>query len=106
MKVVSSRPLSLAEVREIFEEKEKKEQLSYEQQQVLEHAKKFATESAKEAKEIIKKLEANKKLNEETIVKIVDIKPKKAETLKLILLKDKIELTDEEINEILKLFKS
>lgn len=104
MKITSSKPLSLAEVKEVLEDREKEGgQLSYEQQQVLEHAKKFATSTLKDNKALAKKLEANKKLNNDAIVKIIDLKPKKAETLKLMLVKDKIELTDEEIGEILKI---
>ncbi len=105
MNVISSKPLLLVEVKEIFEEKEKKGELSYEQQQVLEHAKKFATGNAKESQNLAKKLEENKKLNVDAITKIIDIRPKKAETVKIILLRDKIELSDDEINEILKLIK-
>lgn len=105
MNIISSKPISLVEVKGMFEERQKEGELSYEQQQVLEHAKKFALNSAKESQSLAKKLENNKKLSADVIVKIVDTLPKKAETLKSVLLKDKIELSEDEIAEILKLTK-
>ena len=103
MEIISTKPLSLAEVKERFEEREKEGTLTYEQQQAYEHVKKFAVENVKEVNALIKKLGEIKKLSLDSIVKIVDIKPRKAETLKLILMKDKIELSDEEIGEVLKI---
>lgn len=102
MKIVSTKPLSLTDVKDAIEEREKQGQLSYEQQQALEHAKKFASEKAKEDHALAKKLGSNEKLTQDMVTKIVDIKPKKPETLKLILAKDKIELSEEEIAEIIK----
>lgn len=102
MNVISSKPIPLARVRELLEERKESSELSYEQERAFEHAKKFATESSKETEALIAELLKNKKLNEETAVIIANVKPKKAETLKAILLKDRIDLTDEEIEEILK----
>ncbi|MEM3499614.1 MAG: hypothetical protein QXI17_03045, partial [Candidatus Bilamarchaeaceae archaeon] len=76
----------------------------YEQAMALEHADKISKLTPKKAQELVDTLlEKNKKLLRETAIKIIDVQPKKASTLKAILLKDKIELNDDEINEILKL---
>ncbi len=104
MRVTSSKPLSLLDVKEIFEKQEKDGQLSYEQQQTLDNAKKFTeNDDCKKNNSLAKKLEENKKLDHETIIKIIDIKPRKPNTLKSILLLSKIELSDEEIAEVLKI---
>ena len=101
MEVLSSKPVSLSEAKEIFEKRKKEEEeLGYEQQQTLEYSEKFAKHSAKDAESLVKGLMKNKKLNEETAIKIADIMPKNVETLKAILLKDKVELSEEELGEI------
>ena len=104
MKIVKSDPISVSEAKEMLEKREKEGELNYEQTLAMEHAGKFASEKPKAARkkieEIIKK---NGKIPPETAVKIVDILPKNISTLKAIMLKDKVELSDEELDEILKL---
>ena len=104
MKINSSNPVSVAEAKELINKRLKDGELNYEQTLAIEHAEKFANGTAKamkkKAEELVKK---NEKLTLETAVKIVDIEPKNISTLKSIMLKDKIELTDEELTEILKL---
>ena len=91
MNVISSEPISLSEVKEILEKRKKEDtELGYEQQQTLDHSEKFSKHSAKESASLVKELLKNKKLSKETAIKIADIMPKNIETLKAILLKDKI----------------
>ncbi|MEM3422668.1 MAG: RNA polymerase Rpb4 family protein [Candidatus Bilamarchaeaceae archaeon] len=104
MDILESQPISVAEVKKILEERKKEGELNYEQAMALEHADKISKLTPKKAQELVDALlEKNKKLLRETAIKIIDVQPKKASTLKAILLKDKIELNDDEINEILKL---
>ena len=105
MEVTSSKPVTLSQVKDILEKREKDEigEFGYEQQQTAEHAKKFVKHSSKEDEAMIKEIMKNKKINLETAIKIVDTLPKTTETLKTILLRDKIELTEEELNEIQKI---
>ncbi|MFH2107013.1 MAG: RNA polymerase Rpb4 family protein [Candidatus Micrarchaeota archaeon] len=105
MKVTSSHPVSLAEVEELLSKRKKEdEELAYEQQQSLEHAEKFKKGSAKDAEKLVALItKNNEKISQETAVKIADIMPKKLETLKAILIKDKISLSDEEVDDVFKL---
>lgn len=104
MNIIKSQPIPTAEAKKILEERQKEGELNYEQALALEHSEKVQTINYKKAKELLDALlEKNKKLLPETAIKIIDVQPKKASTLRAILLKDKIDLTEDEINEILKL---
>jgi DNA-directed RNA polymerase subunit F len=104
MKIIESRPVSVSEAKELLEEREKNSELEYEQMQASEHAAKFSNDKGKDAEkkanELIKLCD---KLDSEIAIKIVDISPKKPETLKSILLRRRIELEESEIEELLKL---
>ncbi|HLD60400.1 MAG TPA: RNA polymerase Rpb4 family protein [Candidatus Bilamarchaeaceae archaeon] len=103
MRVNSSKPVSVSEVNELLSKRQKKEELAYEQQQSLDHAEKFAKLPPKDAEKLAAKIAENEKIALETAVKVVDILPKKIETLRAIMVKDKVTLSDEELNEIFKL---
>ena len=108
MNVTSSKSVSLAEVKEILENRKKdapEGKLEYEQSQALEHAIKFAKFRKGESEKAAASIAKNAKISLELALKIVDIKPATAETLKAILLKDKIDLGEDEINEIFKLLR-
>jgi len=100
MDIVSSKPVTLEEAKETLETREKDGEFGYEQQQALEYLNKFAK---KKEKETVKELIKNKKITLEAAVKIAGLAPKSPQTLKAILLRDKIDLNEEEIAEILKL---
>ena len=104
MKIVSLNPVSVAEAKELITKRMKDGELNYEQTLASEHSEKFANGTSKSIKkkidEIVKK---NEKIPLETAVKIIDIEPKTLSTLKLIMLKDKVDLSDEELSDILKL---
>ena len=101
MNITSSKPITLSEAKDILEKRKKESDLEYEQQQAFEHAEKFSKSDPKAAKKLVDELMKNEKLSIDTAIKIVDIMPKKPETLKAILLKDKIEMSDEEIAQLL-----
>jgi len=106
MNVIKTQPITISQAMELLEERKKEGELNYEQNAALEHCKKVSSLSAKKANEKVDLLlEKNKKLLPETAVKLIDVKPKQASTVKAILLKDKIELSDEEIEELLKLLR-
>ncbi|MEW5996082.1 MAG: hypothetical protein AB1657_00610 [Candidatus Micrarchaeota archaeon] len=104
MKITSSKPVPMAEVLEVLQERKKAgEELGYEQANALEHSEKFAKCDRKKADAVLKKVKAaSPKIDEETAVKIVDIMPKGEETLRAILLKNKIEISDAEMKDIMK----
>lgn len=104
MRIVSSKPIPMAEVLDVLSERKNGgEELGYEQANALEHSTGFAGCDSKKAEGILKKVKAaSPKIDEETAVKIVDIIPKSEETLRAILLKNKIEISDVEIKDIMK----
>lgn len=104
MKTNSIEPLTLAQVKEIFEARAKEGELGYEQKQALEYAEKFAKMPKKESEKLVEKIMENKKVTKEAAVAMVNIGPKHPEKVKAIAGKDKIELTDDEANEIAKMF--
>jgi DNA-directed RNA polymerase subunit F len=105
MKINSSSPLTLASVKDMLKAREKEGELGYEQKQAQEYSEKFARQDRKKAEELVGKVMENKKIGREAAVMIVNIAPANPETVKTIAQKDKAELTDEEAQEIAKLFK-
>jgi len=101
MNIIKSRPFSLPEAKELLEERKKDGELEYEPSQAAEHAEKFAHMTPAEATKIIKELVENG-MDQDTAVKIVDVSPKHPETLKAILMKNKIEMNAEESLSLLK----
>jgi len=102
METKSSKPASIATAKEILSNRSKEGELGYEQTQALENAEKFSKFKPDRIKKLVEKLTNNEKINEELAIKIIDICPTDASTLKAILVKDRIELSDEEINQIIK----
>lgn len=105
MKVNSSTPLTLASVKEILKAREKEGELGYEQKQAYDYSEKFSKHEKKEADKLLSKIMENKKITADVAATIVNISPKHAETVKTIALRDKIDLTNEEAEEIIKLLK-
>jgi DNA-directed RNA polymerase subunit F len=102
MKVIKSRPASIAEVKELLEERKKEHELEYEQAQAAEHAEKFSRWTTSEADKTAEGMVKKGGVDRETAVKLVDISPKYSETLKAIISKNKIEMKDEDAAEIIK----
>jgi DNA-directed RNA polymerase subunit F len=100
MEHVSSKPLTLEEAKEMLKRREKEGELGYEQQQALEYVEKYAK---KDSEDKLKVLLKKGNISLETAVKLVDIGPKKPDTVKAILIKDNSNLTDDEIAEIVKI---
>lgn len=105
MKINSSAPVTLAGVKEILKQREKEGELGYEQKQSREYAEKFAKYERKRAEELVEKIMENRKITREVAVILVNTAPKHLATAKTIAMKDKIELTDEEAEEIIKVLK-
>jgi DNA-directed RNA polymerase subunit F len=106
MKIIKSRPVPLSEAKELLEERKKNvEELGYEQAQAAEHAEKFSRSKASEAEKLAASLAKDSGLDSETAIKIVDLSPKHPETVKAILIRNKIDLPDEEIEKLLKSLK-
>ncbi|NYZ73560.1 hypothetical protein H0O00_00290 [Candidatus Micrarchaeota archaeon] len=102
MEVKSSRGASLSEAKEILAKRKEESEMGYEQTQALDNSERFSKTEAAKAAKLAEALVKKGKLGEEAAIKIVDIRPENAATVKAILLKERIELTDEEIEAILK----
>ncbi len=102
MEVKSSNPVALSEAKETLSKRQKEGELGYEQAQALEHAEKFCNCKAEKVEKQIEALKKHEKITDALAVKIVDIMPNDPATLKAILAKDRIELSDEEAAAILK----
>jgi len=87
------------------EKKEETGELSYEQQNTLDYAQKFAKLSPKDAAELEKKLAETGLLNEKQIISLINVLPKKDDEVKAILAKDKTELGEEQIKTVAKIIK-
>ncbi len=106
MEIKSSEPVAESEVKSTLKKRKgEEEELAYEQSQALEHAEIFSENTPAKTKKLIDELKKNEKLPVETVIKIADIMPKNVSTLKAILIKDKVELSDEELEGVLKLTK-
>ncbi|MGD0729372.1 MAG: hypothetical protein ABR981_04825 [Candidatus Micrarchaeaceae archaeon] len=103
MEIKDTKTVSIEEVIKVLEEG-KESELTYEQQLALQHAKKFSVSMAKSEK-LKKALEALDLLSEKSIIKILEVNPKNAMTLRQILANERKTYTDEEVNKILSIAK-
>jgi len=102
MQIKSSRPVSVSEAKEILAKRKDDGELGYEQSQALDNSDRFGDADAKKAKKLIETLSKIEKISTELATKIVDIRPGNAATLRAVLVKDRIELSEDELNNILK----
>ena len=95
-----SKDISLAEVLEILEKRKKRGPLGYEQQTSHDYCENFVKLSITDTKGLISQLLEIEEINEKTAIKIVDIMPMKEAQLKIILAKDRIELSSEKLQKV------
>jgi DNA-directed RNA polymerase subunit F len=100
------KPVSISEVKSILKKIEKdREELLYEQKIALEHAHKFAKLSLKTTKDLIKELLKFDFLKEIHAYKIADLLPETDDDIKTIFAKERINLSEKEIKQILDIVK-
>ena len=102
MEIKSSKPVSITEAKEILSRRSKEGELGYEQSQALENTEKFSKFKPDKIKKLVETLTNNGKIGEKLAVKIIDVCPDNPATLKAILMKDRVELSEEEMNQIIK----
>lgn len=101
MKIVSSRAITLSELKEIL--KERKGGMESEQEAVFSYLETFVKTKKTDDEEYLAKLKQFD-FPEEILVKLVDLKPKNLEFVKTILRQEKITIEDEKASEIAKIF--
>ncbi len=104
MKLNSSTPVTLAGAKEILKAREGEGELGYEQKQALDYAEKFSKHSRKDAEKLIEKIMENKKITREAAVTLVNVAPKNPAQARTVAVRDKIDLTEQEAAEVVKLF--
>jgi DNA-directed RNA polymerase subunit F len=102
-KVISESPTNAAEVKKILEDiKEKDKELGFRAQRALDHLESISTLPAKKAKELenaLAKLEIPR-MKEQHIHKLIDVLPKTADEVKLILQGYALTVTNENCKKI------
>jgi DNA-directed RNA polymerase subunit F len=103
MEIKGSKAVTVSEAKEILtKRKGEQAELGYEQSQALEHAERFSKMDADKSRKLVEKISKAGKLSHEVAVKIVDIHPSTVASLRAILSKDKIELSEEDAAKVLK----
>ena len=97
---VTEKPVSVSEVKKILEDRKERGELTYEQKVTLEYAQEFGKIGPRKLKEALEKLK-DLGLDDKIAVKIIDIKPKTKEELKLIFEKTRLGLKEEQVKKIL-----
>jgi len=102
MEIKSSKPVPLSEAKEILSERSKDSEMGYEQSQALENMERYSKTDPDKVKKLVASLMENKKISKEAAVKIVDIGSENPSTIKAILSKEKIDISEEEMQQIIK----
>ena len=105
MKTIETKPVSMAEAKDILSNREKKKELSYEQKLALEHLNKFTKLKPEEAKKLLEELSGVLRMSQETVIQILNFLPKTPDELRMIFSREKFSLKEDEINKILEIIK-
>ena len=96
--------ISISEVKNILKKIEKERtEITYEQRIALEHANNFSKLTNQKIKDLIKDLMKLEFIEESQIYKIADLLPKNNEDIKTIFAKERMNLDDNKINQILEI---
>jgi len=93
--------VTLAEVKQILTKESKERELSPEQKLALENAQRFANIDIDSVKKLRKDLEALGFLNEQHIVKIIDLLPQTPDDVRLIFTKERTSLDRKQVEQII-----
>ncbi len=104
-KVLSSKPIALAKVKEILKDLSKEGELTYEQSLTLKYVDKFSKITRAKAEKLIEDLMKFDGMTEEFAIKIADVLPQNEEVLFLITGKNP-KISEEENKKMLELIKS
>lgn len=103
MEVVSSKPVSVLYVKEELSKRNGDGELGYEQAQALEHAENTVTLTPAKQAKLVEDLKKVDGMTEEAALKVADIMPKHVSSLKALLLKEKVDLNEENLEAIVKM---
>ncbi|MBU2633820.1 MAG: hypothetical protein KJ674_01095 [Nanoarchaeota archaeon] len=109
IEILKETPLTLSELKEDLETVKKRDKdLTPRAQKTYEYLQKFAKHTKKDIEKITKSLESLdiSRLKPRHIVKIIDLKPKEVDTLKVILSNENITLKQEDLKKIIDALKN
>jgi DNA-directed RNA polymerase subunit F len=102
MDMKSTKAVTAAEAKAILAARKEGGELGYEQAQALENLEVTVKVEAKKAGSLKEKLIDIGKISKDLAAKLIDVRPDNAATVRAVLSKDKVELTEEQVNEIIK----
>ena len=105
MEIVNEEPVSIVEVKKILEAKSKEKKLGYEQNNVLEHLKKFCRLSKKNADQMVDALAKIEKLRAKHIMAIVNNLPRDLDDLRLLFSNERVSISQDDKARILDIVK-
>src|SRR3989344_2855342 len=107
IEIVSEKPLTLPEVKEMIVEVKKNGELGFRANKTIEYTELFVKQKPSETAEMKKKIEELNimRLKDKVITKIVDLMPADAESLKMILATENITVKQEDLVKILECLK-
>ena len=107
LEIIEEHPVTFVELKEKLETLKKSQELSFRAKRTVEYLGKFAKESLKEQKEKKEKLQALElaRLKEKHIVKILDVAPEDADSLKAVLSSESITIKQEDMQKVLECVK-
>ncbi len=107
MDVISSEPVSIADVKNILEKRDKEvralgEELYYEQRRALDHAQHFAKLGVTDTRKLIKEIGGlDLDLNAEQVIKFADLLPETIDDVRAIFAKERFKYEADDIRKIL-----
>ncbi len=107
MEILTEKPITMLEVKEVLESIEKKNELSVKSKKTKEYLNTFVKLDKKKVEEFKKKLEKLdiSRLRDRHIVKIIDLMPDNTDSLKVILSGENITLKVEDLEKIISIVK-
>ena len=105
MNLIETKPVSMAEAKQIMTSQEKDKELTYEQKLALEHLNKFTVLDAAEAKKLLEEVSGVLRMSDETKIQILNLLPKTPDELRMIFTRENFSLKENEIKKILEIIK-
>ena len=103
MNVIEERKATFAEAKALLTKRKKDlPEMGYEQANTLEYLEKFSPLSPEDSKKMEKELEALGFLTPGQVADLVNILPKKEDTVRAVLTREKLSLNAEQVKEVLK----
>ncbi len=105
MKVIESKPVSMAEAKEIMLKREKEGDLSYEQKLALSHLKKFTKLKKSDTEKLKQEISSVIHMSPERLIQIVNVLPTNADEVRMIFAGERFSIKEDEINKIIEIVK-